>query len=117
MVSSHEFLTRREILQYRTLTTLLARTDVVETAEEPERSRYRPPSTSLGLWECLNHFVNLLVRDNEIVAILPCGPSNTLPADVTLVKDVVASQDEEVESLDEWIVSKNFARLVVGSVE
>ena len=110
MASSPEFPTRQEILQYRTLTTLLARTDVVETSDEPERGRYRAQSTSPGLWEYLNDFVNLLVRDTEIVAILPCGPSNTLPADVTLVKDVLASHDQEAERLDEWVVSKNFAR-------
>ena len=102
METTHEFLSRDEILDYRTITTLLALTDVAESTAEAQRSGYREPKNPPGTWERLNHFVNLLVRDVEVVAILTRGGRGSLSDEVTIIKET--NQDDQDETL---LVTKN----------
>lgn len=86
MEESELFLTRNEILEFRSITTLLSYTDVAETTDEGKRSGYvrfrdHDSQGEVQLWENLNRLVNILVRGVEVVAILPCSvtsDSNTL---------------------------------------
>lgn len=86
MAATHEFVSRAEILEYRTVTTLLQYTDVAKSNPDSERSGYRTPKPEQGIWERLNHFVNLLVREHEVVAILASGGLKSLSADVALIQ-------------------------------
>ena len=96
METTHDFLSRDEILVYRTITTLLALTDVAESTTEAERSRCRESKDPRGTWERLNQFVNLLVRDVEVVAILTRGGKGSLSNEVTVIKET--NQDDQDES-------------------
>ncbi|KAL8859776.1 MAG: hypothetical protein Q9178_003891 [Gyalolechia marmorata] len=86
-----EYISEKEILNYRTLTSLLAHTEFVEETGESTRSHYltldeRPPSKDKSRFTALSSFTTLMVRDKEVVAVLPCGERPTL-VDVTVLQE------------------------------
>ncbi|KAL8784684.1 MAG: hypothetical protein Q9195_008945 [Heterodermia aff. obscurata] len=106
MESTHSFLSRSEILEYRTITTLLAYSDVAESTTEAARSRYRESKDPKGPWERLNHFVNLLVRDTEVVAILNHKDRSQFSTQVTLVKETPPSDQDKHQNAS-LVVARN----------
>ena len=86
-----KYISEEQILHYRTLTSLLHHTEVVETTASGERSAYlnldkEPPSTDKALYTQLSFFTTLLVRNEEVVAVLPCGERQH-SVDVTVVQE------------------------------
>jgi len=72
------------------MTSLLHYTEVVEI-NAAERSTYLPlekppPLTHRLLYTNLSFFTTLLVRNNEVVAVLPCGEKRNV-VDVTVVQE------------------------------
>ncbi|KAL8707448.1 MAG: hypothetical protein Q9220_007536 [cf. Caloplaca sp. 1 TL-2023] len=79
------------MLHYRTLTTLLAQTEVVESTRDGERIEYAdlaqvPLPIDKALYTAFNHFTTLLVRDDEVVAVLPSG-ERANAVDVTIAHE------------------------------
>ncbi|KAL9579916.1 MAG: hypothetical protein Q9212_004811 [Teloschistes hypoglaucus] len=72
------YISTKDILHYRTLTTLLQYTEAVE-GEKPANEIQRrelgkvPSRINKSLLEALSYFTVLLVRSDEVVAVLPCG--------------------------------------------
>ncbi len=77
----NRFLTRLEQLEFRTITTLLELTNVLESAGPGERyrrqiqpsNRYleaRRRTADAAAYELLTHFTNLTIRDHEVVALV-----------------------------------------------
>lgn len=74
-----DFPTREELLKFRTTTTLLAHLNVLEIPREleeypiPRWSRYKPGRSEKRQRALLSHFMRLLVRSNEALAIAHTG--------------------------------------------
>ncbi|KAL8921380.1 MAG: hypothetical protein Q9172_004044 [Xanthocarpia lactea] len=90
-LKASKYISEEQILNYRTLTSLLAHTEVVEETGESRRSQYlnldtQPPSTDKSLFTALSYFTTLMVRDSEVVAVLPCGERPAL-VDLTVVQE------------------------------
>ena len=74
------YITEQQMLHYRTLTTLLAQTEVMEETRDGERSKYLDLAkvskpTNKALYWAFSDFTAPLVRGDEVVAVLPTGES------------------------------------------
>ncbi len=90
-IVASDYISEEEILNYRTLTSLLAHTEAVEETGESRKGRClnldeRPPSKDNSLFTALSCFTTLMVRESEVVAVLPCGERPAL-VDVTVVQE------------------------------
>ena len=94
------YITEQQMLHYRTLTTLLAQTEVIEETRDDQRSKYLdltkvPEPTNKALYSAFSYFTALLVRGDEVVAVLPTRES-AKAVDVTVVHEP-----------HEWAVARN----------
>ncbi|KAL9595896.1 MAG: hypothetical protein Q9219_006164 [cf. Caloplaca sp. 3 TL-2023] len=70
------YITEQKMLHYRTLTTLLAQTEVIEETRDGQRTKYLdlakvPEPRDKARCSAFSHFTALLVRGDEVVAVLP----------------------------------------------
>jgi len=100
-----QFLTREEQLEYRTLTTLLELTDVLQSAgpNEVHGKLIRLPNMELEaqgcapdlkLYELLSHFTNMTIRHHEVVALVP---EDKDAGRVSLIKGPEFHNEQEAE--------------------
>ena len=66
-----EYISEKDVLNYRTLTSLLAHTDFVEETGESRRSHYlnldeRPPSKDKSIFTALSSF-RVMIRGHHII--------------------------------------------------
>ncbi|KAL8694102.1 MAG: hypothetical protein Q9224_003633, partial [Gallowayella concinna] len=92
MAAKQDLITRSQILEYRTVTTLLSYTNAFQQYSEHERhDRHGGQVSDLRkadkvLLEKMGHFSKLVVRDSEVVALMPVKDKPGMPIVTLAVK-------------------------------
>ncbi|KAL8768285.1 MAG: hypothetical protein Q9209_005424 [Squamulea sp. 1 TL-2023] len=103
MAANQHFLTREQVLKYRTATTLLSYTN----GSQP--FKYKGHDQSGGgvsdlqkadqvVLEKLSHFAKLVVRDDEVVALMPCTGIPDMPVIAMTLESLHCGPRRPVES-------------------
>ena len=112
-----EFLTREELLSFRTATTLLGYLEVLEKRDEAERGKVvnleayslRGRTSDVFLYSKLSQLADLLVRSNELIAVLPGGESRGSIEITAVLEDLPGpdADDELTDSIKDLYMTSN----------
>ena len=108
---AQQFLSRKELLDYRTITSLLQSTNVAFAFTQSKVNRARSSYIQQSdnhlrerdkvLWGYLSHVVQVLVRSTEVLAILPCGERTKATDVIIALRDMKdASTTTESQNVD-----------------
>ena len=94
-----DFLSREELLSFRTATTLLGYLDITEQRGEVEKGKVvqleaHEGRSKLFSYSKLSHFTNMLIRNNEVVAVVPAAEAaETVEVIAVVEEDLYLTQN------------------------